>query len=352
MLALRKVAAQPGLALVDAPDPQPVSGTDVLIEVEAAGICGSDLHVEDWSAGYEFMVPLLPLTLGHEFSGRVAAVGPDVRSVAVGQRVVAWPSAPCNVCAACKSGRPQNCTDKRTVGLYRDGAFAPRVVAREGGVFVLPDTVDFELAALVEPLCVGARAVGVGKVRQGDKVVVLGPGTIGQAIAWFARLSGALGVAVVGFDDGPRLDVARRLGFSDTFDLAEAGARDRLAERFGGADVVFEATGHPASIADGMRLLRNEGALVVTGIHAAPASLDLLQVVRRKLQIRGSHGARREDWARVIETLRHRGEELRPMISHRLPLDRALEGFELARSRRAAKVLLLPQTAMSSPKEP
>lgn len=347
MLALRKLAAQPGLALVEAPAPQAVSGTDVLIEVEAAGICGSDLHVDDWSAGYDFMVPLLPVTLGHEFSGRVAAVGPDVRSVAVGQRVAAWPSAPCGVCPACKSGRPQNCADKRTLGLYRDGAFAPRVVARESGVFVLPDAVDFELAALIEPLCVGARAVGVGEVRQGDKVVVLGPGTIGQAIAWFARLSGALSVAVAGFGDGPRLDVVRRLGFSDTFDLAGAGEADRLAARFGGADVVFEATGHPSSIADGMRLLRNEGTLVATGIHAAPASLDLLQVVRRRLQIRGSHGARREDWARVIETLRHRGEELRPMITHRLPLARALEGFALARSRSASKVLILPKAKES-----
>lgn len=342
MLALRKFAAAPGLSLVDVPQPQIMSGTEVRIEVEAAGICGSDLHVDDWSGGYDFMVPLLPVTLGHEFSGRVAAVGPQVTSVTVGQRVTAWPSAPCGVCHACKSGQPQNCSDKRTVGLYRDGAFARQVVARETGVFPLPEEVDFELAALTEPLCVGARAVNVGEVHQGQKVVVLGPGTIGQAIAIFARLAGALSVAVAGFKDTPRLGVLNDLGFADTFDLSAPDGSQRLLDACGGADVVFEATGQASSIRDGLRLLRNEGTLVVTGIHHEKVDVDLLEIVRRKLQIRGSHGARREDWARVIQTLRLRGEEFRPMITHRLPLARAIEGFELARSRSASKVLILP----------
>ncbi|MBP0437713.1 zinc-dependent alcohol dehydrogenase [Tianweitania sediminis] len=342
MLALRKTAPAPGLELLNTSQPDKLAENEVMIAVAAAGVCGSDLHVDDWSAGYEFMVPLLPVTLGHEFSGRVVAVGSAVRSVSVGQRVTAWPSAPCGVCRACKTGRPQNCSDKRTVGLYRDGAFATHTVARESGVFPLPESVDFELAALVEPLCVGARAVNVGEIRQGQKVVVLGPGTIGQAIALFARLSGAISVAVAGFDDGSRLSVLNKLGFEDTFDLAEAGSADELFQRFGNADAVFEATGHASSIADGLRLLRNEGTLVLTGIHAEPTTINLLEIVRRKLQIRGSHGSRREDWARVIDTLEHRGEEFRGMITHRLPLSRALEGFALARERSASKVLILP----------
>lgn len=345
MLALRKTAPTPGLELTDAPLPCDLAENEVLIAVEAAGICGSDLHVQDWTAGYEFMVPLLPVTLGHEFSGRVEAVGSSVRSVTVGDRVTAWPSAPCGFCRSCKSGRPQNCSDKRTVGLYRDGAFASHTVARESGVFPLPANVDFELAALIEPLCVGARAVAVGDVCQGQKVVVLGPGTIGQAIAIFARLSGAISIAVAGFDDGPRLKVLNAMGFADTFDLSEPASARELQKKFGNADVVLEATGHASSVAEGMRLLRNEGTLVLTGIHAEAASISLLEIVRRKLQIRGSHGARREDWSRVIDTLALNGEAFRPMITDRLPLSRALEGFALARSRRASKVLILPDDA-------
>lgn len=348
MLALRKTAPAPGLELTEAPLPGPLAENEVLIAVSATGICGSDLHVDEWTAGYEFMVPLLPVTLGHEFSGRVEAVGPSVRSVSVGDRVTAWPSAPCGVCRPCKSGKPQNCSNKRTVGLYRDGAFASHTVARESGVFVLPDGVDLELAALTEPLCVGARAVEVGEIRQGHKVVVLGPGTIGQAIAIFTRFSGAISVAVAGFNDGPRLSVLNALGFADTFDLSDASSAADFFERCAGADVVIEATGRASSITDAMRLLRNEGILVLTGIHAEPASIDLLEIVRRKIQIRGSHGARREDWARVIETLAHNGEAFRPMITDRLPLSRAPEGFALAKGRRASKVLILPDEAKAS----
>ncbi|MBC7284691.1 alcohol dehydrogenase catalytic domain-containing protein [Hoeflea sp.] len=343
MLALRKMEASPGLALLDTPEPDTVSGTDVLIAVEAVGICGSDLHVDDWSSGYDFMVPLLPVTLGHEFAGRVIAVGPQVTSVKPGQRVTAWPSAPCGVCRACKTGTPQNCSDKQTVGLYRNGAFAAKVIARETGVFELPESVDFELGALAEPLCVGARAVRVADVRPGQKVVVLGPGSIGQAIAIFARQAGAHSVAIAGHDDAPRLEVLSQMGFDESFDLARPGGRDDLLARCAGADIVFEATGHASSIADALELLAMEGTLVLTGIHAEQASLDLLQVVRRKLQIRGSHGTRREDWTHVLRTLAHFGEAIRPMITHRLPLSRALEGFGLARTRNASKVILLPQ---------
>lgn len=343
MLALRKTAARSGLSLVDAPKPGPLGPTDVLIEVAAVGICGSDLHVDDWSQGYEFMERLLPLTLGHEFSGRVAAIGGQVTSVAVGERVVAWPSAPCNICAPCKSGATQNCADKRTIGLQRDGAFASHVVAREGGVFALPDGIDYEIAALVEPLCVGARAVVLGGVSQGQRVVVFGPGTIGLAAAMFARLSGAVEVAIVGFDDAPRLAVAEALGFSKVFDLAHERAAESLRALFSQADVVFEATGHPSTVGEGLGLLRNEGALVLTGIHAQPATVDLLAIVRRKLKLLGSHGSRREDWARVIATLERYSEAFRPMITHRLPLARALEGFSLAHSRTASKIIIHPQ---------
>ena len=347
MIALRKTAATPGLALVEAPEPGPLGPNEVLIDVAAVGICGSDLHVDEWTAGYEFMEPLLPVTLGHEFSGRVAAVGSHVTSVAIGERVVAWPSAPCATCEPCKSGAPQNCTDKRTIGLQRDGAFARRVVARESGVFQLSDKVDDDLAALVEPLCVGARAVAVANVVQNQKVVVFGPGTIGQAIAMFARLSGAADVAIVGFNDAPRLAVARALGFSQTFDLAEADAHEHLRRSFAQADVVFEATGHPSTPSDGLELLRNEGALVLTGIHARPATVDLLAIVRRKLRILGSHGSRREDWARVISTLERHGDAFRPMITHRLPLSRVEEGFSLAHSRAASKVIIHPQEGLA-----
>lgn len=343
MLALQKTSPAPGLDLVEVPEPAPPTGTDVLVRVEAAGICGSDLHVEEFSTGYDFMTPHLPVTLGHEFAGVVEAVGQDVADVAVGDRVTIWPSSPCGRCAACRADQPQNCTDKRTLGLMRNGAFAPRVLARAGGVFRLPDSMDFELGALTEPLCVAARAVTTAGLRPGARVVVLGPGTIGQGIAVMARLSGAGEVVVAGFDDAPRLDTCRALGFERLIDLSGPAGIAELHRLAGRVDVVFEATGKPASITEGLALLRTEGILVVTGIHAAAATFDPTALVRRKLQIRGSHGSRREDWRRVVDMLARHGESLRPMISHRLPLTDVRKGFALAQGRTASKVMIFPQ---------
>ncbi|OWU85698.1 hypothetical protein ATO6_01880 [Oceanicola sp. 22II-s10i] len=342
MKALRKIAAQAGVALEEVPEPSAPQGTDVIVEVEAAGICGSDLHVDDWTPGYEFMVPLLPLTLGHEFAGRIVAVGPDVEHVKVGDRVTVMPSAPCNACPACRAGDSEKCQNKQTLGLRRDGGFAPRVTARASGCLPLPDAVDYELAALTEPLGVGATAVRVGGVGQGDRVVVLGPGTIGQALAIFARLSGATDVAVVGFDDAPRLETCRALGFDQVYDLKEPGAMDRLKSDFGGCDVVFEATGKAVSITDGLALLRMEGVFVMAGIHEEDARFPATDFVRRRLQIRASHGARGPEWRRVLAAMAKEPEIFRKMITHRLPLDEAVRGFGLAHERGASKVMILP----------
>jgi 2-desacetyl-2-hydroxyethyl bacteriochlorophyllide A dehydrogenase len=342
MLSFRKLAPEPGLSLVECADlPEPAAG-QVLIDVQAVGICGSDLHVQDWSAGYDFMVPHLPLTLGHEFAGTVAAVGPDVGNVAPGDRVTVWPSSPCGVCPACMSGRQQNCRDKRTVGLYSNGAFAPQVMVRAQGALRVDDALDFEIAALAEPLCVGHRAVMVGEVQQGDRVVVLGPGTIGQAIALSAREAGAAHITIAGHGDAPRLAVCRALGFDATIDLAAPGAHAKLAQDCAGSDIVFEATGRAVSVTDGLALLRPEGILVMTGIHAEPVTFEPVDFVRRKAQIRASHGSQAADWAAVIDMLGRKGAALRPMITHRLPLAEIDAGFDLAHKRAASKVMIFP----------
>jgi 2-desacetyl-2-hydroxyethyl bacteriochlorophyllide A dehydrogenase len=343
MLAIQKASPETGLAVAEVPTPRPNAG-EVLIEVEAAGICGSDIHVYEWTSGYEWMKPLMPLTIGHEFAGRVVDVAQDVHTLKVGQRVTVWPSISCGSCPACHGGQPENCESKVTLGLTRHGAFATHVTAPAAYCFALPDNVDFELGALTEPLSVGARAVEVGEVRLGHSVVVLGAGMIGLAIALMAKRSGASSVLVVGKDDETRLSCARKLGFDKTVDLAKedlAGAVTRLAG--GKVDRVFEATGAPSSIRDGLAILKRGGVFVVTGIHAQPVSINLTDLVRGKHQLRGSHGSTRATWATVLKILEQSGEEFRPLISHRLPLRDTIEGFELSRTKAATKVIVLPQ---------
>lgn len=346
MLAVRKTTPAHGFSLDEVPEPELRAADDVVVEVEAAGICGSDVHAYEWTGGYEWMTPLMPLTLGHEFSGRIVARGSDAGDLPLGQRVTVWPSSGCGRCPSCRGGEPENCLNKKTIGLMKDGGFARRVVVPAAACFPVPASIDAELAALTEPLCVGAQAVEVGDVRLGDTVVVLGPGTIGQAIALFARRAGASPVIVVGRNDDERLATVRRLGLLHTIDVARDDLGPAVERLVGGkVDRVFEATGAGASIGDGLGLLRKGGVLVAAGIHARPAEIDLTSLVRGKLQIRGTHGARPATWKRVLKVLAESGEDFRPMISHRLPLAAAAEGFELARRKVASKVMLMPAGA-------
>jgi len=200
------------------------------------------------------------------------------------------------------------------------------------------------LGALTEPLGVGCEAVLTGEVGLGDTVLVMGPGTIGQTIALFAQAAGAGRVLIAGRADGPRFDVLRQLGFKDHLDVADAPLLDLVLAATGGrkVDVVIEATGHPPSITDGLGVLRTGGTLVVAGIHPGPVSLPLTDFVRSRHQLRATHGCARPTWDRVLTLLGRDPERFRPMISHRLPLERGLEGFELARQRAASKVMLRP----------
>jgi 2-desacetyl-2-hydroxyethyl bacteriochlorophyllide A dehydrogenase len=341
--ALRKTEPAVGLQLLDVDPPGPPGPGEVVVAVEAAGICGSDVHIYDWSGGYEFITPAMPVTLGHELAGRVAAVGPGVDGLRVGAPVVVVPSVTCGVCPACTSGNDDACLDRRGIGMTRDGGFAAAVLAPARNCLALPEGFDPAIAALTEPMVIGARAVAVGGVGPGDRVLVMGPGSIGQTIALMARAAGAAEVVVVGADDALRLGVLRALGFDRLHDLQD-GPLERVAGDGSGAkfDIVFEATGVPQVVQQGLGLLRREGVLVVAGIHPRPATIDLNGLVREQQQLRGSQRGKRRDWLRAFDFVVGQGARLAPMVTHRLPLDRAIEGFELARHKAASKVMLLP----------
>ena len=349
MLALRKTKPAFGAELVELPE---ISGAiavgHVRIAVAAAGICGSDLHAYEWTPGYEFMAQELPVTIGHEFSGIVTAAAPDVTGVAVGDRIVCWPTVNCGVCAACLAGKTQDCVGRRIIGLHQDGGFAETVTVPAGNCFVLPDSLPLDIAALAEPVSVAVNAVNLAELAPGDAVVVLGPGPIVMAVAWVAQARGAK-VLLAGFNDTARLDHARTLGLEGTADLAGETLTQAVARVLGRApDRVIEATGQAQSVTDGLDVLRPRGILVVAGIHQAPCTLNLTRLVREKKQLRGAHDTTAAAIAEAIRLLDAHGDQLGRMITHREPLDRAIEAFTLARSRQAVKVLLLPQGAAAS----
>lgn len=343
MKALQKIRPEFGVELREVRAPEAPGPGWVAVDVGAVGICGSDLHVYEWTGGYEFVTKAMPLTLGHEFAGRIAALGPGVDAVAVGDRVTAMPSVACGECAACLAGNSAQCTNRVGLGMTRPGAFARSLLVPAENCVRLPASLDDELAALTEPLTVGARAVEVGGVKPGDRVLIIGPGTIGQAIALMAREAGASEIVIAGRDDGPRIDCLRALGFERTVDTATASLESQLL-RMGAQpfDIVFEAVGVAAALAQGLAQLRKGGVLVVVGIHPAPVAIDVTRIVRDQQQLRGSHRGSRAIWERVVRLLAEKGPAFRPMITHRVPLERILEGFELARRKVASKVIVTP----------
>ncbi|MSO76492.1 MAG: sorbitol dehydrogenase [Alphaproteobacteria bacterium] len=343
MLSLRKTKASFGLDFQEVPEPRRPGPGEVTLKVEAVGICGSDVHAYEWTEGFGFMAGRLPVTMGHEFAGRVVARGPDT-SLPDGTRVTVAPFITCGICAACRRDDARNCTRRELIGLTVDGGFAGHVTLPARNCLVLPATLDDELGALTEPLGVGCEAVLVGEVKLGDTVLVMGPGTIGQGIALMARAAGAARVLVAGRGDQPRFDVLGQLGFHEIIDVAEGPLGEQVLARTGGepVDVVLEATGHPAAIADGMGVLRKGGVIVAVGIHAEQLTFNVTDFVRNRQQLRASHGTSFATFGRVLSLMAREPEAFRAMITHRMPLARGIEGFELARQRAASKVMLRP----------
>jgi L-iditol 2-dehydrogenase len=343
MLALRKTGPGSGLQLAEVEPPGAPAPGDVLVQVDAVGICGSDIHVYEWTSGYGFMTSFMPMTLGHEFAGHVVAAGDGVTALAPGDAVTVWPTIACGTCRASLAGRPQDCQERRVIGLHRDGGYARQVAVPAGNCIRLPNGLDPALAALAEPLSVGQNAVDIADVGPGDVVLVLGPGPIGLGIAWLAQQQGADPVILAGYDDRLRLDCGRRMGLRHLVDLKDEKLEDAVQRIVGRpVDRVIEATGVTRSIHDGLSVLRSSGILVVAGIHSENLEIDLTRLVRDKKQLRTAHDTSVSAWPRVLDHLARHGDELGQMISHRLPLAAALEGFELARRKQAVKVILEP----------
>ncbi|HSV84217.1 MAG TPA: zinc-binding dehydrogenase, partial [Ramlibacter sp.] len=225
-----------------------------------------------------------------------------------------------------------------------DGAFAPYVRVPARNCVPVPAGIDPQVAALAEPLSVSLEAVRAGGVAAGHRVLVLGPGNIGQGIALFARAAGAAQVVVAGHDDAPRLAVLKRMGFSDVLDFAHGGMQSLLAPYLvdGGFDVVIEATGVAAVVAPALAALRPRGVLVITGIHAQPVAIDLTALVRHHHQIRGSYRAPESAWPEVTAFMAAHQETLRHMITHSVSLQEAQDAFALARNKQATKVMVQP----------
>ena len=323
---------QPGtvsVATVEDPTPGP---REVVVQVAAVGICGTDLHIMDG----EFAPTPYPIVPGHEFAGTVVAVGAEVVEVAVGDRVAVDPSLFCGECHFCSIGRGNLCERWNAIGVTRPGASAEYAIAPVANCYRLPEGLSLEHAALIEPLSCAVHGFDLLPRRLGEHYLVYGAGTMGLMMAQLARHTGAASVSVVDLNEA-RLGVAAKLG-------ADAVARtaDEL-DRPQGWEVVVDCTGAVPAIEDGLRRVRRGGAFQVFGVAAddAVASFSPFRVYNDEITIVGSMAVL-HSFGRAVDLMGKGVVDPETMISHSFPLDAYPEALRAFREGRGRKLQIRP----------
>lgn len=277
------------LAVTTLPVPVP-SATDVLVQVAACGICGSDVHGFDGTSGRR--IP--PLVMGHEAAGVVAAVGSEVSRFAVGDRVTFDSTVYCGVCSFCLRGEVNLCDDRQVVGVScgdysRAGAFAEYVAVPERIVYKLPDDLGFAEAAMLEAVSVALHAVAVSKLDGGETALVIGAGMIGLLTLQAAHAAGCSHVFVADIDES-RLKSAAELGANKTLLLSGAELTKEILRltKGRGVDVVLEAVGRNETIATAIDSVKKGGTVTLIGNITPQVNLPLQKVVSRQIRLQGS----------------------------------------------------------------
>jgi len=344
MKAIAKTKAQQGLEIVDRNIPQ-IKADEVLLKVSAAGICGSDLHINEWSSGYEWLAPYLPTVLGHEFSGIVAGGCERGDKLAIGDKVICMPIKPCMTCWYCLRGKHNLCADKKTIGLHHPGAFTEYVAVPKTNCYKMDDDLNMEVAALAEPLAIATNAVLNETITIGDTVAIMGPGTIGLLIALLSKRSGASKVLLAGLStDQKRLKIGESLGVDITVTVDKQNLGEIVADVTHGlgADHVFEASGSRKALEGSLSLARKGGSINLVGIHSQQVEIDPNNLVRQEKRIIGSYSYSSKIWQKVKPMLSESAGELSALITHRFSVESGIHGFEVAKTPEALKVLIIP----------
>ncbi|MBM3276538.1 MAG: zinc-binding dehydrogenase [Candidatus Handelsmanbacteria bacterium] len=319
----------------------PLEPGELRIRVEAAGICGSDLHIYH----DQIAVPIrVPVVLGHEFSGRVVEVGEGVSPSRLGQRVTAMPSVRiCGVCRYCRQGSINLCIRRQSMGYWHDGAFAPTCAVPERCVMELPEGVDFRAGALAEPLACAVHAVcEQTRISAGDLVAIVGPGTIGLLCLQVVKAEGGIALVCGLEQDRARLELARQLGADHlaVVDREDAVAKARALGEGYGADVVLECSGHPAGARLALELVAKGGRYTQVGLFGEPIEIDLEQIAVREIRFSGSFGQKPTAWKCALKLLETGRVDTRRLITHEVPLEHWREAFDLFERQEGVKLLL------------
>ncbi len=311
---------------------------DVKVEVKAAGVCGTDIHI--YSDEYPSDPPV---ALGHEFSGVVVECGEGVTGFAPGDRVTSRTYyITCGKCEYCRTGRDNLCYDRKSIGSGVHGAMAKYVIVPEGAVFRLPDNVSFLGGALSEPLSCAVHGVLLANQPQPDeRVLVTGPGAIGILAAQVAKACGAHVTLLGTPSDAARLDLARQLGVDETITTSDL---DTILEREkrGGFDCVYECSGFGPGIDSAIKLAKRGGRYTQLGLTGKPVPVEIDQIVFKQLKVAATFAHVWACWPKAMALLASGKVQTEPLATHRFAIDDWKKAFDTFRSREGIKMIIEP----------
>jgi L-gulonate 5-dehydrogenase len=318
------------MSLLERPEPSEPGPGQVVVAPEAVGICGSDYHffageLSEAAGGSQF-----PRVQGHEVGARIVALGPGCRGeLSVGQRVALWPLQACGRCYPCSVGRPNTCDNFELIGVHVDGGLQERLPVPEEQVYPIR-TDDPAVAALAEPVSIAVRAVNRARVQDGERVVVLGAGPIGQCICLVARERGAE-VLVIDLQES-RLALTRAIG-AETLVWTGAGEAVSAARRWAGPagpPVAIDATGAPAAVRAMVDMVASAGRAVQVGMSGEEVSLRIGSLTEKELDLLGVSCCGAAEFGQAVAVVERNVDVLERLISHRFALEKAPEALRFA----------------------
>jgi 2-desacetyl-2-hydroxyethyl bacteriochlorophyllide A dehydrogenase len=321
------VLVKPGvIELKDIPVPDELKSNEILLRIHKIGVCGSDIHVFH---GKHPFVTKYPVIQGHEYSGEVVKVGSGVTIAKPGMKATARPQVVCGKCAPCLRGQYNICQNLTVQGFVANGSAQDYFVVTDDRIVIVPDSLTYEQAALIEPAAVGAHSTLRAGNLQGKNVVVAGSGTIGNLIAQFAIARGAKKVLVTTAKSDFRLGIARECGITETANLKHEKFQDAVKRVFAneGFQVGIEAAGAQGAVTDLIGGVENGGTVIIVGVFEENPVVNMGFLGEHELNVLGSMMYRHEDYVEAVEFIANGRIKTKPLITSNFNFEQYLDAY-------------------------
>lgn len=342
MKAVAKMKAGPGnVAYTDFPDPGTPGPGEILVEVKASGICGTDLHIL-----HDRFRNRPPVVLGHEFCGLVVETGEGVTQFKSGDKITAEaPAHICRKCKYCRTGDYNHCIDRLGIGWGINGSFAKHMIVEEKMSHKVPDNVSFKAGAMIEPMACVAHCIELTGIEAHEVVVISGPGPIGLLMTQLVKAEGAT-VIVTGTDiDTARLKTAQEFGADYVLNVQKDSALEFICSKTGGygADVVIECAGAEPSVNSCLDYVRKMGKYTQMALFGKPITVDFEKIVTKEIKTIGVQSQKWTSWDRALKLLESGKVNLEPLATHEFGFSEWETAFDVFEKKTGLKVIMHPE---------